>query len=337
VTAAALLAALAALAAPAAPGAREAPRAALARVERTEVRLGEPFGYEIEVRHPPAERVVMAPGLDAPPFRGEGGACRRDAEAGGEVRTVCSLRLSLFALGAHDVPEVALAMTADGREETLLVPGPRVTGVGVIDPAAPGPLALRDPAPPVPLLVPTLRLLGWAALAAAAAAAALLARRAWRKRRRAPEAAAPPPEPPGAALARRLDALEAEGLATPEAVAALSAAVRAWVGAVAGVPALDLTTAELVVRLERGGVPGLDVAALGRLCAEADLVKFARAPADAARWGEWLRWARALAAWAPATTVSTSAATGTATSGAEGARPAPRAGGERGGGEGPPP
>lgn len=291
----ALLVALAAAASPGAP-----PRAAIARVERTEVRLGEPFGYEVEVRHPPEERVAMAPELDAPPFRGAGGACRRTEERG-EVRTLCSLRLALLALGPHDVPEVRLAITTADGERALAVPGPRVTGVGVIDPAASEDLALRDPAPPVPLRVRSLRLLGWALGALALLAAALLALRRWR-RHAARAAAAPraPHEPPGARLARRLDALDARGLpAGPEAVAALSAAVREWVGAVAGVNAPDLTTAELVQRLGWAAVPGLDVAALGTFCAEADLVKFARAPAEAARWAEWGRWARGLVTWRP--------------------------------------
>jgi hypothetical protein len=307
VTAPALLVALAgALAAPT----EAPPRAALARVERTEVRLGEPFGYELEVRHPPEERVAIAPELDAPPFRGTGGACRRTGEKG-EVRTICSLRLALLALGPHDLPEVRLEVTTPAGAATLVVPGPRVTGVGVIDPdAPPESLELRDPAPPVPLRVRSLRLLAWALGAVAVLAAALLALRRWRRRAAAPVAARPePPEPPGARLLRRLDALDARALpAGPETVAELSAAVREWAGAVAGVNALDLTTAELVQRLGWAALPGLDVAALGRLCEEADLVKFARAAADEGRWRAWSRWARGLAAWAP-TSTSTSTST----------------------------
>lgn len=308
-TRAALLAA--ALAAELSPAAGEPPRAypvsLLARAERSEVRLGEPFEYAIEVVHPAGERVTIAPGLDAPPFRGTGGGCRR-AEQGAEARTTCVLRLALFALGTHEVPELRLAVLTPQGEATLAVPGPRVTAAGIIDPAAPaGSLALRDLAPPVPLLVPSLRAVWWTLAAAALALAALVARRLWRRRRRA--AAAPaPPEPPDVRLARRLDALEAKALPARglggEHLAELSLAVREWIGAVAGVNALELTTAELLERLGRAGPPRLDLAALRRFCEASDLVKFARAPADPASCASATRWARELPASIPTSTSS---------------------------------
>jgi hypothetical protein len=201
---------------------------------------------------------------------------------------------------------VRLLVRTDRGESALAVPGPRVTGVGIIDPAAPAEsLALRDLAPPVPLRVPSLRLVWWTLGAVALVAAALLARRRWRGRRALPAPAAPP-ELPGVRLAQRLDALEAKALPARglgrEHVAELSTAVREWLGAVAGVNALDLTTAELAERLGRTAVPGLDVAAVRRFCEEADLVKFARAPADQADCAAATRWARGLAAWMPAPT-----------------------------------
>jgi hypothetical protein len=108
------------------------------------------------------------------------------------------------------------------------------------------------------------------------------------------------PEAPGARLARRLDALEAEGLAARgrgrEHVAAVSAITREWLGAVTGVNALDLTTAELCERLARADDPRVDLAALRRFCEEADLVKYARAPAGPAECAAATAWARGLAA-----------------------------------------
>jgi hypothetical protein len=179
---------------------------------------------------------------------------------------------------------VKLAARTPAGEAVLLVAGPRITGVGIIDPAVPPDrLSLREPAPPVPLLVPSLRLLWWAAGLAALVAAALLVRRALRARARA-ASEPPPPEPPWARLERRLDALEAKGLPARglgrEHVFELSEIVREWIGAVAGLNALDLTTAELVERLRRAADPRLDAEAIRRFCEEADLVKYARAPAD---------------------------------------------------------
>jgi hypothetical protein len=284
------------------PGKRAAaPLAVVVRAERTEARLGEPFTYEIDVRHHPEERYTLAGDLDAPPFRARARGCTR-TEAGGEARTTCALSLALFALGPHDVPAVKLAVETPAGGAALVVPGPRITGVGIIDPAAPPErLSLRDPAPPVPLLVRSLRLLFWAGGLVALLAAALLARRAWRSRRARLVAAAeaPPPEPPSLRLRRRLDALEAKGLPARglgrEHVFELSEIVREWIGAVTGLNALDLTTAELVERLARTGDPRIDVEAMRRFAEEADLVKFARAPADAAACAAATRFARGLA------------------------------------------
>jgi hypothetical protein len=173
-------------------GEREAsPLAVVVRAERTEARLGEPFAYEIDVRHRPEESYALAGDLEAGPFRGTARGCTR-VLAKGEARTTCALSLAIFALGPHDVPEVRLAARTPAGDAALAVPGPRITGVGIIDPGvAPERLSLRPPAPPAPLLVPTLRPLVWAAALAALAAVALLARRALRNRARA--AAEPPP------------------------------------------------------------------------------------------------------------------------------------------------
>lgn len=296
---AALALALGAGGPPAAGGAPPArPLSFVVRTERTEARLGEPFTYEIDVRHRPDEAYALAGDLDAPPFRGTARGCRR-ADAGGEARTTCTLSLALFALGPHDAPEVRLEATTPEGPAALAVPGPRITGVGIIDPAAaPEALALRPPAPAVPLLVPSLRLVAWAAGALAAAIALLLVVRAWRARARAAAEAAPP-EPPAVRLRRRLDALEAKGLPARglgrEHVFELSEIVREWVGAVTGLNALDLTTDELVARLARAADPRVDLAALRRFSEEADLVKYARAPADPADCAAATAFARRLA------------------------------------------
>jgi hypothetical protein len=260
------------------------PLSVLVRAERTEARLGEPLAYEIDVRHRADEAYELAGDLEAPPFRGAARGCKR-VDSGAEARTTCSLSLALFALGAHDVPDVILVARTPAGEEVLPVAGPRITGTGIIDPAVPPErLSLRDPAPPVPLLVPTLRPLWWAAGLAALVAAAFLARHAWRARARARAASGPPPpEAPGARLGRRLDALEARGLAERglgrEHVFEVSEIVREWIGAITGLNALDLTTAELVDALRRAADPRVDAEAIRRFGEQADLVKYAREPA----------------------------------------------------------
>ncbi|MFT3917791.1 MAG: hypothetical protein QM704_28015 [Anaeromyxobacteraceae bacterium] len=271
------------------------------RAQKTEVKLGEPFGYELEVRHPAGLTLALPKELPQEPFHLEPGACRREPVEGepGEVTSVCSLTASLFALGPHEVPAVALELTGPGgAKETLRVSGTAVTGVGLLDPKAPPEqLQLRDLSPPAPLMVRSLRLVWWTLGALGALAVALLAWRAWR--RRAVRAAEPPPPvPPHERLARRLAALEGDRLGerghAREHFYRLSEMVREYLGALLGVPALDLTTEELLERTRDAGDPRLDPADLRPFLEDVDLVKFARAEAGPGECASGVAWARAL-------------------------------------------
>lgn len=250
---------------------------------RAKVRLGEPFAYSVEIRHRPEERYVLGKDPQLSPFRAEGIRCRREAPAAGaaEVKTTCTMQLSLFALGQVDVPDLPFSVERPGGKARLAVPGPRITGVGMIDPAAPPEaLRLRDIAPPAPLLVRTLRPLWWALGVLGAAALALAGVQAVRRLR--PRRGPPPPPSPFQRFSRRLASLEAERLPErgegAEHVARLSEAVREYLGALAGRPALDLTSAELLEVVRAAGDPRLELVELERFLADADLVKFARAP-----------------------------------------------------------
>jgi hypothetical protein len=292
------------------------PLAFESRAERTEVRLGEPFWYEIVVRHRAQESYGLPDDVDLSPFRVEGGRCRRE-EAGDEVTTTCALRLALMDLGTHDVPEVALAVRGQDGARTLAVTGPSITALGMTDPAAaPGSLPLRDIAPPAPLLVRSWRLLWWAG--AALATAGLVWWSIARLRRRPGTATEPaPPLPPEVRFARRLDALEAAGLPrrgeVQEYFFRLSEMVREYLGALAGIPALELTTPELLAALGRDPDPRLDLGALRDFCERVDLVKFARAPAGEAECGEAMGFARELLERTRPTSTSTSTPTATST------------------------
>jgi hypothetical protein len=249
---------------------------------KAKVRLGEPFAYSVEIRHRPEEWYQLGKDLPLAPFRAEGVRCRRvEPAAATEVKTICTMQLALFALGQVDVPDLPFAVDRPGGKARLAVPGPRITGVGVIDPAAPPEaLQLRDIAPPAPLLVRTLRPLWWALGVLGAAALAFLGVQAVRRLR--PRRGPPPPPSPFLRFSRRLAALEAERLPErgegAEHVARLSEAVRDYLGALSGRPALDLTSAELLELVRSGGDPRLDPAELERFLSDADLVKFARQP-----------------------------------------------------------
>lgn len=275
------------------------PREVRSRLSKAQPRLGEPFDWVVEVRHQAGESYALPGALELPPFHATPQGCHR-AAAGADGLTTCTVRLTLFELGAHDLPTLRLEAATPAGPAVLDVPGPRVEAAGVIDPAAPaGSLKLRDPAGVVPLMVPTWRPV-WAALGLLALAAlGWLGWRAWR-RRAARAAEPPPPLPPGERFARRLDALEADRLPEQGRVREhffrLSEAVREYLGAITGVNALDLTTAELVDALRAQGDPRLDVEALRGFSEDADLIKFARFPAGGYECQAGLRFARELLA-----------------------------------------
>jgi hypothetical protein len=267
-----------------------------ARADKASVRLGEPFAYSVEVRHRPEESYALHGEPALSPFEADGVRCRREVEKG-EARTTCTMQLSLFALGPVDVPDVLFDVGRPGGRARLAVPGPRITGVGVIDPRAPpATIQLRDIAPPVPLLVASTRLLWWALGILLGAAALVVGSRALRRARTRRHAAAEPT--PVERFERRLAAIEAERLPQQglgdEHVARLSEAVREYLGALSGAPALDLSSAELLDALRHAPPAGVDLAGLEGFLREADLVKFARRPATPEICREELQFARAL-------------------------------------------
>ena len=302
----------------AAPAPEQAtPREVRSRLQKGQPRLGEPFDWELEVRHAPGESYALPSRLELPPAAATPLGCRRAKAAdrrerpdgsaadrserpdGGEdVLTTCTVRLTLFELGAHDLPALRLEAATPQGPRVLDVPGPHVEAAGIIDPKVPAEsLKLRDPAPAVPLLLPTWRPV-WAGLAVLLALAlAWVAWRAWH-RRATLRAEPPPPLPPAERFARRLDALDAEQLPEQERVREyffqLSEAVREYVGALTGVNALDLTTGELVDALRAQGDPRLDVEGLRGFSEDADLIKFARFPAGGYECDAGMRYARDL-------------------------------------------
>jgi hypothetical protein len=286
-------------AAPAATVEQAAPREVHSRTSASSARLGEPLEWAVEIKHAPAERYDFGAPLPEGPYRAEPLGCQR-LEASGEAVTTCRLRLALLALGPIDLPTLRLDATTPAGPRVLDVPGPHLTGNGVIDPSVPAEkLELKDLAPPVPLLVPSWRLLWWVLGGLAAVLLGWRLWRWWRARRRAGEAP-PPPVPPEVRFAARLDELEGERLGEQgrgrEHWFRLSEAVRDYLGSVTGLNALDLTTAELLEALARQPDPRLPLGPLRHFSETADLVKFARLAADARACAEGIGFGRELLA-----------------------------------------
>ena len=255
------------------------------RVDKAHVSLGEPFTLRIEVIHAAADAVALPEPLQLAPLtlRAPPETVREGVPEG--ARTVFTLRVANVASLEPRVPDIALAVQGPTGPRTLNVPGQKLELKSLVaEEGAPDSAhAHRGPKPPLPVLV---RSFLWAGLLAGllllAAAAAALAR-LWRKRKtRVVEPRQPSFEE--VALAR-LSALRSrepwkrgDGRS---AVFELSETLRGYLGRRLGFEALDLTSDELLRELRGRSLPGLDLAALGDELAWEDLVKFAKADAQA--------------------------------------------------------
>lgn len=147
-----------------------------------------------------------------------------------------------------------------------------------------------------PLLAPgpDLRWLYWALGIAAVLLLAALAWRLWKKRKK-PAAAQPdsPPIPAETEAYQMLDALAADGDLHPKQFYfRLSAILRRYIERRYDIPAAEMTTEELLPKVDRLHL-GIELAQpLKAFCRVADPIKFADAPADKARMATDMAFAR---------------------------------------------
>jgi hypothetical protein len=271
---------------------REASRSAIARegtlgahhfrvasvLEPSRVTLGQPSRWTLRAELPKearAESLLRDPGaptLDV--------IDRKPSAARGERGLIWSGAFEVrgFDLGRIPLPAMALVVRFPDRRDTLTFP---IDTLAVDSLTQSSPERLEpDRGPIKPELRPIDIALaaGLALLLIATIVAIILA---IRRRRRAAkglgiEAA---PEPPETPFLRAIEALrvEIESLPRDRFYDRLSLAIRAYVGAVTGIPALDRTTSELKRELERRPDVRDEAAALvERALQRSDLVRFAR-------------------------------------------------------------
>jgi len=257
------------------------PEAFSAAVVPDQVKLGEPFTLTIEVRDGKDQRYELPRELSLGPDVDLVRIVPSRERDGNLTVTRFEIVGALFSLEEKKLPDIVLEVSGPGGIRKLTVPGPTVTGAPALAEEDEG---YADILPPVEVLVPRYTLLY---VLAGAIAAGFLAWGLYRLAKRWPRhiRAAPvvPILPVHLRALQALEALQREDLPGQgrgqEFHFRLSEILRAYLGERFGFLALDMTSEELLATLARLPTPGFDYARFEALCREADLVKFARAPA----------------------------------------------------------
>ena len=259
-------------------------------VDTTQIHLGDPLAVRLEVDHPADWTVRWTDSLDAAPFEVLDYRAAPPAAApdGSGSRSVAGLVVTSFELGELEIPPIAIDVAGpEGAVRTLVTDPYRVGVVSVgLDESG----DIREIRGPLAMARSWWPLIPWLLLAAAAGAGALLLHRRRRKR-----PIAEPTAPKASPRPHRLVALEA--LADLERSSLLerghvkvwhvrvSEIVRAYVEGQLRVPALEMTTREVVAGLQGAALGREIVGSFHTFLARCDLVKFAklRPGADSSR------------------------------------------------------
>jgi hypothetical protein len=261
----------------------DTPIAVTTRVDPREVKLGEPFRYEVVLSHPAARRYDLQGVSPGGPVEILGHS-RQRLDQGSTATTTFQVRAALFELGPHPLPDLTFEVSEGGRLGHFTLHGPAVTGLSTLpEDAAQSGAALEDIKPPEAIWMRSYRLLGFLGLGLLGAALLFLLVRQLRRRAQRPAPAAPP-LPLEVRTRSALEALAQEGL--PEKGRArefyyrLSEILRGYLGERFGVDALECTSTELIARLSEVHAQRLVLPELSHFLDASDLVKFARGAAS---------------------------------------------------------
>jgi hypothetical protein len=247
------------------------------------VPLGKPFRYEIRFKGPVGARVFFPPEPAMGKLHLDETSCAPAAPEAPGLDLACVIELRAFRLGRHSLPDVEVAVSLPaGGDRTLVIPGRRLEVVGhLVDQASP---SMRDAYPPVaieernwPLLI-TAALLATVVATAALTLLVLLVLRRFVFPRRFER-----PRPPAHVVAfgrledlsRRLAGLE-DDEADRDVFFELSEVLREYMGNRYAFDALEMTTSELMARLESEDLQGVGPTEIEGFLAFHDLVKYAR-------------------------------------------------------------
>lgn len=252
-------------------------------VDTTGIHVGDPVAVRLHVDHPADWTVQWPDSLDLAPFEvlryetaepdGAG------AEAGEASRSTANLVITSFELGELELPSFAVTVAAPNGTVRTLFTDPFRIGVESIGLDESG--EIRDIKGPLSIARSWWTVLPWVLLLAAVAAGALYLHR----RRRARPVAAParpasPPRPFHLVALEALDELERSALLERGQVKAyhvrVSEIIRTYVEGQLEVPALEMTTREVVHGLRKAALGDRITESFRTFLDRCDLVKFAK-------------------------------------------------------------
>jgi hypothetical protein len=295
-------------------GAAASPPRLVVESDHGRFRIGEPVRLNLEVVAPAGVGVELpGPGSALGPFELlDHRILPPDTLAEGAIRHAAQLTVTTYELGSATLPPLPALLRAPDGSVRAIHSDSLTLGVESVLPAAGADTADIRPLKAA-VELPGRRRWGWlvaALLALLLAVAVILIVR--RRHRRAPviQAAIQDSRPADVIALEALAVLKREELAragrVKEHYIRLTDIVRPYLERRFGVPALDLTTGEILLAMARAGGETTAMLELKRLLEEADLVKFARLAPPAAlaegavdRAGDFVR-ATALRFVAPA-------------------------------------
>ena len=242
----------------------------------SDITLGEPVTWTIAIDHDARDTYSLPDKIDPAPLALLGAPVSQRTDAAGLATTTIRVTFADYQSLEPRVPDLLLRVEGPAGERALTVPGRPLPFHSLIASEGQGSKerAHHGPKPPVPVMVRSVLWLFLLLGIAATAVLAVLLQRLIARRRKA-EAAPKPAVPADEEALARLAALKAQPPGRA-AIFTLSEIVRAYLGRRLDFNALDLTSDELLARLQQRRLQGLELRAFEEDVRWQDLVKFAR-------------------------------------------------------------
>ena len=270
-------------AASAAPAASDTPTVGAA-VDRAKAQIGDVVTLTVTAVGPRAVPTNLPANLSLGAFEVVGGDPEvEDKDLGNErVSRTFRVKIAAYETGELTVPPIAVTFIGQGGQVRSQRTKPVPVKIESLLANEPDPQLKESPTPEtVTVLEDDYRVLYLGAGLLAAALGGILAlylRRRWRAR--AAFRPAPPPRPAHEVALEKLDRLATTGLAPGADLQAfyfqLTEVVREYLGSRFGFLALEMTTEEVIVELQRRRVRGLVMGEIAGWMTGADMVKFAK-------------------------------------------------------------